>query len=136
VCDGSRARFWNDTRCGDHPLRCIFRCFFFFFFFCARDKDALLADHMLAHNNEVHWDMNFIRLVHGWKVDTVSSFLNALYSARRSRRDKDKCCWVPSKRQSFEVKTFYKVLLPDINYSFHWKNIWRSKAPLRVVFFT
>jgi hypothetical protein len=33
-----------------------------------------VADHMFAHNNEVHWDLNFIKLVHDWEVDFVSSF--------------------------------------------------------------
>jgi len=98
------------------------------FLHCARDRDALVADHMLCHNDEVHWDMNFIILVHDWEVDTVSSFLNALYSAR-SPGDEDKCCWGPSQRRSFESKLFIK-------FSFPWKNMWRSKAPLWVAFFT
>lgn len=68
-------------------------------------------------------------------MDTVCSFLNALYSVR-SQGDEDKCCWVPSKRRSFEVRTFYKVLLSNVDYSFPWKSIRRSKAPLRVAFFT
>lgn len=47
--------------------------------FCiARDMDTLVAGHMFGHNDEVHWDMNFIRLVHDWEVDSVSSFSNAL----------------------------------------------------------
>jgi hypothetical protein len=37
-----------------------------------------VAGHMFGHNDEVHWDMNFIRLVHDWEVDSVSSFSNAL----------------------------------------------------------
>jgi hypothetical protein len=40
--------------------------------------DTLVAGHMFGHNDEVHWDMNFIRLVHDWEVDSVSSFSNAL----------------------------------------------------------
>jgi hypothetical protein len=27
----------------------------------------MLADHMFAHNGEVHWDLTFIRLVHDWE---------------------------------------------------------------------
>jgi hypothetical protein len=30
----------------------------------------------------------------------------------------------------------FKNLLPNVSYSFPWKSIWRSKAPLRVAFFT
>jgi hypothetical protein len=33
--------------------------------FCiARDRDALVADHMFAHNDKVHSDVSFIKLVH------------------------------------------------------------------------
>jgi hypothetical protein len=40
------------------------------------------------------------------------------------------------KRRSFEVKTFYKVLLPNGVSPFPWKSIWRTKAPLKLAFFT
>ena len=53
---------------------------------------------MFAHNNEMHWDMNFIRLVHDLKVESVSSFFNALYSVGRNRGLEDKFCWIASKR--------------------------------------
>jgi hypothetical protein len=55
------------------------------------ERDALLADHMFAHNDKVHWEMNFIRLVHDWEVDSVYYFFNALYSVRMSWGDEDKC---------------------------------------------
>jgi hypothetical protein len=32
---------------------------------------------MFAHNDEVHWDMNIIKLVHDCDVVYVSSFFNA-----------------------------------------------------------
>jgi hypothetical protein len=42
--------------------------------------------------------MNFIRLVHDWKVDFVSSF-NALYSVRMGRGSEDKFCWISLKKK-------------------------------------
>jgi hypothetical protein len=93
VGDGSWTRFWHDTWFGDHPLKESFSKLFCI----ARDRDAVVADHMFAHNDEVHWDISFIGLVHDWEVDTVSSFLNAQYSGR-SRGNEDKYCWVPSKK--------------------------------------
>jgi hypothetical protein len=40
---------WHDIWCGDHPLKDSF-----LEIFCiARDKDALVADHMFAHNDKV-----------------------------------------------------------------------------------
>lgn len=69
-----------------------------------------MANHKIIHNNGVHWGMNFFRLVHDWELDFVSSLVNALDSVRLGPGDEDKLCWNPSKRQSFKVKTFYKVL--------------------------
>lgn len=51
-----------------------------------------MAKHMFAHNDKIHWDINFIRLVNDWEVEYVSSLSNALYSVRRSRRVEDKWC--------------------------------------------
>jgi hypothetical protein len=65
--------------------------------FCiARDRNALVAN-VFAHNDEVHWDMNFIKLEHDWEVDSVSSFFNALYSIKMNWGSEDKFCWIPSK---------------------------------------
>jgi hypothetical protein len=132
VGDGSRTKFCLDICCGDcvqlsspfRSLSCI-----------ARDKYALVADCIFSYNAEVHSEMNFIRLLHDWEVDFVF-FFSVLYILLRVREMKISAvaCWVPSKRRSFEVK-FYKVL-PNAEYFFPWKNIWRCKDPLRVTFFT
>jgi hypothetical protein len=47
----------------------------------------------------------------------------------------DKLCWTHSKRELFDVKSYYNVLVPHNSIHFPWKSIWRNKAPLRVVFF-
>jgi hypothetical protein len=104
--------------------------------YLARNRDALAANLMVAHNDVVHWDINFIILVHDWEVDSISSFFNVLYSIWMDQGVNDKLCWIPSKRRSFEVKYFYEVLLPDTDFSFPWKSIWRTKVPLRMLFFT
>jgi hypothetical protein len=33
---------------------------------------------MLSHNGEVHWDMNFIMLVHDWEVSCSAPNFNSL----------------------------------------------------------
>jgi hypothetical protein len=43
---------------------CSLKDSFLELFGISRDRDALVADHMFAHNEVVHWDTNFIRLVH------------------------------------------------------------------------
>jgi hypothetical protein len=42
---------------------------------------------------------------------------------------------VPLRKGLFEVKSYYKALLPRRSHSFPWKSVWRSKAPPRVAFF-
>ncbi len=51
----------------------------------------------------------------GWEMDFVYSLFNALYSVRLGRRDEDKFCWIRLKRRSFEVKIFYKALIPNVD---------------------
>jgi hypothetical protein len=52
------------------------------------------------------------------------------------REGDDRLRWMPSKRRSFEVKSFYKVLLPNVDSRFPWSSNWRTKAHLRLAFFT
>jgi hypothetical protein len=72
--------------------------------------------------------------VHDWEVDSISSLFNVLYYPRVVREGDDSLCWMPSKR-SFNVKQFYKVLLPNGVSSFPWKSVWRSKSLLKLAFF-
>ena len=57
-------------------------------------------------------------LLHDSEVDSTSFFFKVLYSARVGREGDDSLCWKPSKRRSFEVKTFYKILLPNVGRTF------------------
>jgi len=104
VGDGSRTRFWHDAQCGDHSQKVTFPELFCL----AKNKDALVTDLMVAHNDVVHWDINFIKLVHDWEVDSVSHLFNVLYSIsiKMSRECDNKLCWIPSKSRSFKVKSF------------------------------
>ena len=43
--------------------------------------------------------------------------------------------WVPSKRGSFVVRSFYSVLICIDGPRFPLKSAWRTKVPLRVAFF-
>jgi hypothetical protein len=50
---------------------------------------------------------------------------------RLSRGGENKMCWIPSKRQRFEVRYFYNALSPLLA-PFPWNSIWRNKVPMRV----
>jgi hypothetical protein len=44
----------------------------------------------------VHWEVNFTRLVQDWELESISSFLELLYSVKIKRYEEDKMCWKPS----------------------------------------
>ena len=44
-------------------------------------------------------------------------------------------CRIPSKRKSFEVKSYYQVLSTLVWFTFPWKSNWKVKIPSRVAFF-
>jgi hypothetical protein len=68
-------------------------------------------------------------------VDTLDSFYSLLYSIRSRREGEDKLWWTPSRKGTFNVKSFYKIITYKNNPSFPWKSIWWTKAPSRVAFF-
>jgi hypothetical protein len=47
----------------------------------------------------------------------------------------DKICWIPSKKKTFEMNSYYKVRANSEPVDGPWKIIWKSKIPLRVAFF-
>jgi hypothetical protein len=62
--------------------------------------------------------MSFARAAHDWKVDAFALFFKEQYLVRMRRDGKDKLWWVPSKRASLSVKSFYSVM--GCNDSFHF----------------
>jgi hypothetical protein len=73
--------------------------------------------------------------VHDWEVEVVFDFFELLYSQRVRRGGVDKMYWIPSKRKSFQVKSYYYALSPLVSSHFPWKSIWKVNAPSRVVVF-
>ena len=48
---------------------------------------------------------------------------------------KERTCWRGGSKDGFQVKSYYRALLPLGGYDMPWKSIWKSKAPPRVAFF-
>jgi hypothetical protein len=120
VGDGSKIRFWHDLWCGYQPLNVNFSEIISI----ARCKEAWVADHMQFFNVNLQCNISFRRPLHGWEVDLVISFFDLLYSIKLRHDNEDKICWIPSKRRTVEVRSFYHVL-----------SIWRGKTPSTVTFF-
>jgi predicted P-loop ATPase/GTPase len=61
-------------------------------------------------------------------------FLNCCIP-KKLEMEVDKICWVPSKRNIFEVKFYYQALSTLTQAFSPWKSTWKVKIPLRVAFF-
>jgi hypothetical protein len=101
----------------------------------ARYKEAWVKDNFIWRNGIVEWNVIFVRSIQDWEVDVISSFFENLYSCKISHGNADCICCSPSKKGTFEVKTFYKALSSQNYEVFPWKSIWHSKVPPCVAFF-
>jgi hypothetical protein len=131
IGNGSKVLFWHDVWCGEIPLKILFPDLFLI----ARRKDAWVEEIMQRQNGTILWNIMFSRSVHDWEVEAVSRFFGMLYTLKVSSEGEDKLCWVPARKKSFEVKSYYKLLSSPIQSSFPWKSIWKVNVPSRVAFF-
>jgi hypothetical protein len=56
--------------CGDSALKCSFPEFFAL----ARDKEALVSEYMDRSSPHTLWNLNFMRDVHDWKIESLDFF--------------------------------------------------------------
>uniref|UniRef100_A0A2N9H0K3 Reverse transcriptase domain-containing protein n=1 Tax=Fagus sylvatica TaxID=28930 RepID=A0A2N9H0K3_FAGSY len=101
----------------------------------ARNKEALVRDHLQYHNESVSWDFNFTRYAQDWELEAVASFLELLSSSSVKGYGEDRLCWRGSSKEGFQVRTYYKYLLPAAGIVVPWKRIWKTNAPPHVAFF-
>ena len=92
-------------------------------------------DHMRFQNGAVSWVLNFTRPAQDWELESISSFLDLLYSSSAKGQGEDKLCWQGSTSGGFQVKAYYNAILPTAGHIIPWKSIWKTKAPPRVAFF-
>jgi len=117
--DGSHIRFWHDLWCGDRPLKFFYPVLYSIALF----PDAWVVDNLSVVGDVVHWNVLFTHYAQDWVVEMVMSFYEQLYSTRIRHGEADRVVWTLSKRRSFEVKTFYKVLVCHEAVTFPWKGI-------------
>ena len=106
VGDGSRTRFWDDVWCLDVPLKEAFPGLYRL----ACIKDVTVADSVLFRGAAISWEVNLTRTMQDWELETISAFLELLYSTTIKRNEEDRMCWRPSLTKGFHVKSYYKVL--------------------------
>jgi hypothetical protein len=81
VGDQFRIQFWHDVWIGDRTLMEAFLVLFSI----ACSKEALVAIHMWFSNDTCQWNVTFIKAVHDWEMELVTSFFDLLYSIRLRR---------------------------------------------------
>jgi hypothetical protein len=131
VGDGQRVRFWQDWWCGDMALKDAFPELFVI----SRDTEVSVADLMSFPNGLLHWDFHFVRNVKDWELESLTSFMDLLYSCHMEGVGEDRLSWRSRPSKGFTVKTFYHCLCP-LSGSFPWKFIWKAKVPPRIAFFS
>jgi hypothetical protein len=81
VGDGSTIKFWADFWCGTGPLKQTYPELYRL----ARNKDAFIGDYMEHRNGSIHWQLQLTCSVQDWEVESISSFLDLLYSTHVKR---------------------------------------------------
>ena len=87
--DGTKTKFWTEIWCGTYTLRNAYPELFHI----ARHKDTFVGDLLRYQNGAVSWVLNFIRHVQDWELESVSSFLELLYSSSAKGHGEDRLCW-------------------------------------------
>ena len=82
-----------------------------------------VGDHIRYQNEVVSWVLNFTRHAQDWELESISSFLELLYSSSAKGHGEDRMCWNGSSKDGFQVKAYYKVLLPNAGLEVPWKSI-------------
>ena len=84
----------------------------------------------------IHWDFHFVRNVKDWELESLTSFMDLLYSCYMEGVGEDWLGWRSRVTKGFTVKNFYSCLCPSHSASFPWKFIWKAKVPPWIVFFS
>ena len=71
-----------------------------------------MAGLMKFSTGVLFWDLNFVRAIQDWELESLSNFLDSFYRVSlRGVRD-DKICWKPPKGSGFavHVHSYYQIL--------------------------
>uniref|UniRef100_A0A2N9HTX3 Reverse transcriptase zinc-binding domain-containing protein n=1 Tax=Fagus sylvatica TaxID=28930 RepID=A0A2N9HTX3_FAGSY len=105
-------------------------------FVISGDREASVDDIMSFPNGILHWDIRFSRNVHDWELESLSSFMELIYSIALKGEGDNKLGWRHNPNKGFSVKEYYRCLNMVSFDPFPWKSIWKAKVPPRVAFFS
>ena len=130
---GDRVKLWKDRWCGDLPLNLAYPVLYNF----AANREASVQSSLICHGARDRriWDVHFNRGPIDWEADVVDEFLCLLASNLPSGTKGDRLIWKLTKKGDFTIRSFYNKLHVSSSVGFHWKGIWKVKAPRSVSFF-
>ncbi|WVZ61663.1 hypothetical protein U9M48_011501 [Paspalum notatum var. saurae] len=124
IGDGTQVRFWEDTWCGNQPLKLSYPSLFSI----ARKKGATVADVMSSSPLNI----SFRRGLHGERLLAWNELVGRVMSLEL-REGRDVFRWDLNKKGLFSVRSMYKHLINNgLKVS---QEIWRTKIPLKTKIF-
>lgn len=122
---------WHELWCGDKALNETFLDLYGTV--CMKDTSVAAQLELSGGSNQ--WNVSFAKAAHDWEIDIFALFFSWLYSVSWRHEGDAKLWRTPSKKWLFNVRPFYNAMVRIDDSLFLWKIIWRTKAPLRVIFF-
>ena len=61
-------------------------------FFISEDRDAFVVALISFRHGFVHWELNFSRKIQDWELDSMTSFLEVVYSSTVEGHRVDNLC--------------------------------------------
>ena len=107
--DITSIKFWLDIWCDET----IHKESFPYLYSLAQNNEATLVEHLQVRGGSVHWELNFSQAIQDWKLESLSIFLDLLYSSKVDGVGVDGLCWRSSTHNEFEVRLYYRVLAPS-----------------------
>lgn len=83
--------------CGDCPLKEAFPELFRI----SRDKETSIVGVMHFHDGMLNWDVQFTRLVQDWDLESLTAFMDLVYSRTVNGERQDKLYWTTVKSRGF-----------------------------------
>ena len=102
---------------------------------CATDKDTEVNSYMSRVGDMVVWSPTFRRNLRDQEESQFILLLNLLNEAYIMERGEDSRVWTASKDGSFSISSFFSALSDGSRERNVVGNVWKIKAPMRVVIF-
>ena len=124
---GDRVKLQTDQWCGDSPLQLSFPVVYGI----ASNKEASMASSLerLGIGDRRSWDVRFSRRPNDWETGVVDEFLRILDSNLPPIENGDRMRWKMTKKEDFDIRSFYNKLRDPLLIIFPWKGVWKVTAP-------